>query len=247
LFRELAQRFNSSLLGWVWAILAPAVIMLGYAAVFTDIISISGATAHTSFAARSVLIFCGVVVFNFFAEILYRAPGLMHEHAAFVKRSIFPTEVLAWVAVLRTLVYFIISLGVLFAFELLLTHNIPVTALLLPLLLIPLVLFLMGATWFLMALGSFTRDVVHLMATIIPLLMLATPVFYISDNLPIPIRNWMKLNIMADYISMARDILIFNRLPGPVIYLSCVSMSYAVFVLGYAFFQKYKSILIDVI
>lgn len=248
LFRELASRFSGSILGWIWAIAAPLVMMLAYTVIFSGIFILSGKTGtQPGFGGRALLIFSGITLFSLFTELLYRAPTLLHEHASFIKKSIFPTEALAWIAVLRALVYAGVSFAVLIVFQLAIAHTLPATMLVTPLIIAPLVLLLLGSTWFLMALGAFTRDITHLMATIVPLFMWVTPVFYRLADVPAPIRPWMRLNIMADYIDMFRDIVLLGVLPSAKVYAVCVAVSYAAFILGYAFFMRYKSIIVDVI
>jgi lipopolysaccharide transport system permease protein len=247
LSRELASRFRGSMFGWIWAIAAPLVMMMAYTVVFSGIVTVSHVGQPQSFGSRALLIFTGMTIFNFVSELLYRGPALLHEHAPFIKKSIFPTETLAWIAVLRALVYSGISFAVLLVFKLALTWNLPWTSVLVPFLVIPLLMLLLGATWFLMALGAFTRDIVHLMATIVPLLMWVTPVFYTFADIPVTIQPWMRLNIMADYVDMLRDIVLFGITPDLQLYGICVVVSSAVFFLGYAFFIQYKSIIVDVI
>lgn len=247
LTRELSARFRGSILGWVWAVAAPLVMMLAYTVIFSGVLVLSHSSAHGGFGTHALLIFSGITVFNLFTELLYRSPALLHEHAGFIKKSIFPTETLAWVAVLRALVYAGVSFAVLVVFEFAMTRQLPATALLVPLLVLPLVLLLLGATWFFMALGAFTRDITHLMATIVPLLMWVTPVFYKLSDVPQAARPWMRINIIADYIEMFRALMLDGSLPSLKLYGVCVAGSYAVFILGYTFFMRYKSIIVDVI
>jgi lipopolysaccharide transport system permease protein len=101
--------------------------------------------------------------------------------------------------------------------------------------------------WFLMALGAFTRDVAHVMASVIPILMFGTPVFYNFSQVPSNLAIWLRLNPIGDYIEMMRDITLHDRLPNPFAYLAIVAVSYAVFLLGYQFFMRYKSVIVDVI
>lgn len=245
--RELASRFRGSLFGWGWAVAAPLVMMFAYTIVFSGIFVLSGKAQHTSFGARGLIIFTGITIFSLFSELLYRAPALLHEHATFIKKSIFPTETFAWIAVLRALVYAAISFGVLIVFELATTHALPWTALLTPLLAIPLILLLLGTTWFLMALGAYTRDVTHLMATVVPVTMWITPVFYRIQDIPAAGRFWMHLNLIGDYIEMFRAIMIAGTLPSLRLFAACAVTSYLVFFLGYTYFMRNKAIIIDVI
>jgi lipopolysaccharide transport system permease protein len=247
LFRELASRFSGSILGWVWAVAAPLVMMLAYTVIFSGIFVLSHSSQPTPFGTRALLIFSGMTLFGLFTELLYRAPTLLHEHASYIKKSIFPTETLAWIAVFRALVYASISFGVLIVFKLAITRNLPTTALFTPLLVAPLVMLLLGSTWFLMALGAFSRDVTHLMATFVPLFMWITPVFYRLSDVPLAVRPWMRLNIMADYIEMFRGAVLVGVLPSTAMYATCALISYIVFIVGYTFFTRYKSIIVDVI
>ncbi|MCC2102055.1 MAG: ABC transporter, partial [Hyphomicrobiales bacterium] len=137
--------------------------------------------------------------------------------------------------------------GTLLAVRLYTVHYISWTVLLVPLIILPFMLLMLGTVWFLMALGAFTRDVAHLMVSIVPLLMFATPVFFQIEQLPAGLQPWIKLNLVGDYIAMLRDLVIYARFPSPWMYLGCVVASYAVFLFGYAFFKEYKSVIVDVL
>ena len=247
LTRELASRFSGSLFGWIWAVAAPLLMMSAYTVVFSGILTISNSNVQSGIGARSLVIFSGITLFSLFSELFYRAPSMLHEHAGFIKKSIFPIETLAWIAVFRALVYTTISFAVLLVFEFALTWHLPWTVIFLPVVIAPFVLFLLGCVWFLMALGAFTRDVVHLMATIIPLMMFVTPVFYRFSDMPEKVRPWAHVNILGDYIDIVRDIVLYGQIPSFLLCGICFLVSYAVFLLGYNFFIKYKSIFVDVI
>jgi lipopolysaccharide transport system permease protein len=208
--------------------------------------------ARTSAAKQGVgnyalFIFTGLIVFNFFSELASRAPDLLREHAHVIKKSIFPSETLAWTASIRALVYAGISFGVLLVFQIALTHSIPPTMLLLPLVVAPYFLLLLGITWFLMAFGSFTRDMSHLMVSIVPVLMFATPIFYSIDDVPENLRIYFHCNLIANYVEMMRDLVILNRLPDPTLYFGTVLVSLLAFRSGYRFFMRYKAVFVDVL
>ena len=245
--RELAARFRGSILGWAWAIFGPLVMLSAYTIIFSNAIGVPPSARAGGVQTYAVSIFTGLIVFNLFSELAYRSPGLLHEHVNFIKKSIFPSETLAWTASIRALTYAAISFGILLLFIIGVTHALPLTALLVPFIIVPLVLFLLGTCWFLMALGSFTRDVAHLMISIVPVLMFATPIFYSIDDVPERLRVYIHLNIMGNYVEMIRDALIRGRLPSPLLYLGTVFVSLAIFRFGYRFFMRYKSIFVDVI
>ena len=243
--RELKSRFRDSFLGWIWAIFAPLAMLLAYTAIYTIATpAIASGVPIYDYAAAS---FCGLILFNVFAELAARSPTLLHEHVHFIKKSIFPSETIAWTSTIRAIVYGGISFGTLLAVRLATVHSISWTVIFTPLIILPFMLLMLGTVWFLMALGAFTRDVAHLMVSIVPLLMFATPVFFQIEQLPAGLQPWIKLNLVGDYIAMLRDLVIYARFPSPWMYLGCVVASYAVFLFGYAFFKEYKSVIVDVL
>ncbi len=245
--RELAARFRGSILGWLWAVFGPLVMLTAYTIIFSNSVGVPKSAKAGGLQTYALSIFAGLTVFNLFSELAYRSPGLLHEHVHFIKKSIFPSETLAWTATIRALTYAAISFAILMLFTLFITHGIPLTALFVPFIVVPLVLFLLGSCWFLMALGSFTRDVAHLMISIVPVLMFATPIFYSIDDVPPGLRVWVHLNVMGNYVEMIRDALIRGHMPGVFLYLGTVLVSLVVFRFGYRFFMRYKSIFVDVI
>jgi lipopolysaccharide transport system permease protein len=245
--RELTVRFRGSMLGWLWAIFGPLIMLTVYTIIFSNAVGLPASAASRGVFSYAQSIFAGLIFFNLFSELAYRAPMLLHEHTTFIKKSIFPSETLAWTATIRAIVYAAISFGVLLTFQLLLTHWLPPTFLLLPFVFVPFFMFLLGVTWFLMALGSFTRDVTHLMASIIPVMMFATPIFYSVSDVPQHLQLLFKLNIVGDYIQMMRDLLLFGRLPDLLVYAGTVLASLLIFAFSYRFFMRYKAVFVDVI
>lgn len=245
--RELAVRFRGSILGWLWAIFGPLVMLSAYTVIFSSAVGVPASAKSGGVGSYSLSIFAGLIVFNVFSELAYRSPGLLHEHANVIKKSIFPSETLAWTATIRACVYALISLGVLVVFELVLTRWLPPTTLLLPFVLVPFFMFLLGISWFLMALGSFTRDVAHLMISIVPVFMFATPIFYSIEDVPEHLRIYAHLNPVGNYVEMIRDLLLLDKLPGALLYAGTVGATCAIFFYSYRFFMQYKAVFVDVI
>lgn len=246
--REYLSRYSGAALGWVWAVIAPLLVLGTYTTLF--FLTVPALRGDQSVSDYAGSIFIGLILFNLFSELGYRAPMLLHEHVNFVKRSIFPSETIAWTAAIRAFIYSGISFGVFIAFRFFTVGYVPWTTLLTPLVFIPFALFMLGVTWFLMALGAFTRDVAHIMASIVPLLMFATPIFYRLDYIAgmSPMAAlFMRVNLIADYVEMMRDLAFDGHLPNLFVYFFTVVASYAVFIGGYRFFMRYKSVIVDVI
>lgn len=245
--RELYERFKGSAAGWVWAIVAPLLSLVTYTLVFAGAVNLPGQPGARSQFDYALFIFGGLVSFNLFTEMAYRAPSLLQEYSHFIKLTMFPPEMLPIISTLRATVYSSIGLGLMLVAEVVLTGHLGWTALLLPLWLIPFVAFLIGLTWFLSAVGSFSRDVSYGMMTITPLLMFATPVFFSQEALSHPVNLLIYLNIMTGYIEIVRDLVVFGRLPGGAVCLWTLAMSALTFWGGYWFFVRNRDAIADVL
>ncbi|WP_395666346.1 ABC transporter permease [Methylocella sp.] len=245
--RELAVRFRGSILGWLWAVFGPLVMLSAYTIIFSNAVGVPNSAKGMGVGGYALSIFAGLIIFNLFSEIAYRSPAMLHEQASLIKKSIFPSETLAWTATIRGSVYALISLAVLVVFKLAASFSLPATALLLPFVAAPFFLMLLGLSWFLMALGSFTRDVAHLMISIVPVFMFATPIFYTIEDVPPHLRLYVHLNPIGNYVEMTRDLLLAGRAPDAMLYFGTVAGSLLVFYFGYRFFMQYKAVFVDVI
>jgi lipopolysaccharide transport system permease protein len=241
--RELYQRFRASYFGWIWAVATPLLMLLVFTAVSTNILKIGGDT-EINFALS---MFIGLLYFNLFAELLNRAPLLLSEHVNFIKKSIFPSEILAWTSMLRSLTYAGIGFVVYLAFQLYIVGIIPLTALLLPFILLPLFLFLLGMVWFFSALGAFTRDISFMVAAVMPIFIFVTPVFYSVIGQPLEVQLTTYINPLAPYVEMTREILLLGRLPDLMTFLIAWGVAVVVFYGGYSFFMRFRSVAVDVI
>ncbi len=240
--RELTVRFKASALGPAWAVISPLVLLAVYVVAFNGLI---GTPAGQSTGNRALSIFVALVFFNLLAELAGRAPLLIQEHMHFIKRTIFPpprspgSRSSARSSMPRSRS----ALPPVHAGD----AGLSWTVLLVPLVAIPYVLFLLGLVWFLSALGAFTRDLAYLMLTIIPVLIFVTPVFYAIGDLPEGVRWLSYFNPAAGFIEMGRDLILRGRLFDPLVYVVSTAGSLVVFYWGYALFQRYRRILVDVI
>jgi lipopolysaccharide transport system permease protein len=246
--REVAERFKGSIAGWVWAVVAPLLAIAVYTFAFTTNLKLP--LADSAMGARigyALFIFSGIIVFNFWSEMAFRAPMLLHEYVHFIKQTIFPSDMLAIISTLRATLYTVISIAVMLIFQLIAVHSLPWTVLLMPLIFIPFMAFLVGMSWFLCAVGAFTRDAGYLMINIVPLFMFATPVFYPQDMLPSPWNMVIYINALTGYVEVMRDIVLFGVLPSWKVYAWTLFTSVFTFYAGYWFFDRYRNVIVDVI
>ena len=246
--REVAERFKGSVAGWVWAVVAPLLAIAVYTFAFTTNLKLP--MADSAMGARvgyALFIFSGIIVFNFWSEMAFRAPMLLHEYVHYIKQTIFPSDMLAIISTLRATLYTIISIGVMLVFQLLAAGYLPWTVLLMPLILIPFTAFLIGMSWFLCAIGAFTRDAGYLMINIVPLFMFATPVFYAHEMLPEPWDLVIYINALTGYVEVMRDIMLLGVLPSWKVCVWTLFTSVFSFYAGYWVFDRYRNVIVDVI
>ena len=218
--REVAERFKGSVAGWVWAVVAPLLAIAVYTFAFSGRLQLPDRYIVTADRNLSYALFIlsGIVVFNFWSEMAFRAPMLLHEYAHFIKQTIFPSDMLAVISTLRATLYTVISLVVLLIFQFCAMGTLPWTMVLLPFIFVPFIAFLIGMSWFLCAIGAFTRDAGYLMINIVPLFMFATPIFYHQSTLGRSLGSLIYANALTGYVEVMRDIMLVGKLPDWTVY-----------------------------
>jgi lipopolysaccharide transport system permease protein len=246
--RELAARFTGSAGGWLWAVAAPLFAIAVYTFAFTTKLQMTfvGEQGQAPIA-YALFIFAGLIVFNFFSEMAYRSPMLLHEYAHFIKQTIFPSDMLAVISTLRAAAYTGIGAIVMLICIAAVKGGLPWTVIFVPLIFIPLAAFLMGLSWFLSAIGAFTRDAGYLMINIVPLFMFLTPVFFTHTSRPPPWDILFHLNALTAYVEVMRDLVLTGVLPNPLVILWMLVTSIFTFYFGYWFFDRYRNVIVDVI
>jgi lipopolysaccharide transport system permease protein len=152
----------------------------------------------------AVNLFAGLIVFNLFSECVNRAPGLVVANPNYVKKVVFPLEVLGCVAVGSAGFHALTSLLILLLFELLAFHHLPLTLLWLPLIWLPLILGSLACTWLLSAAGVFLRDIGQLIGVGLNMLMFLSPIFFPLSALPARWQPLLQLNPLAQAIEQTR-------------------------------------------
>src|SRR5450830_236429 len=179
--REILGRYKGSIMGLAWSFFNP-VLMLTVYTFFFSVVFKSGWTAipgsPESKASFAVILFVGMIVHGFFAEVVNRGPSIILSNVNYVKKVVFPLEILPWVTVASALFHTLISLLVLLVVQVLISQNLPWTTLFFPLILLPLILASLGFAWFLAAMGVYARDIGQVTGVFTSVLMFLSPVFY---------------------------------------------------------------------
>ncbi len=247
--REVVGRYKGSAMGLTWSFFNPVFMLVVYTFVFSEIFKsrwggVGGDDSKTQFA---VLLFVGMIVLGLFSEVVNRAPTLILSNVNYVKKVVFPLEILPIIAMGAALFHSLISLCVLLAAFALFNGYVQWTAVFTPLVLLPLVIITMGLAWILSAIGVFLRDVGQTIGIITTVLMFLSPVFYPVTAVPERFRPFMMANPLTFIIEQSREVLVWGHTPdwqGLGIYtLGATLIAWA----GFALFQKTRKGFADVL
>ncbi|MCA0297421.1 MAG: ABC transporter permease [Proteobacteria bacterium] len=247
--REVASRYKGATMGVAWSFITPILMLAVYTFVFSVVFKArwGAADAPESNAQFAIIMFVGIVMHGLFAEVINRAPSLVLGNVNYVKKVVFPLEILPGVAISSALFHMCVSLVVLFSAMLLINGAVHWTAVFLPMVVLPLVVLTLGLAWFLAALGVFLRDVTQVTSIITMVMLFLAPVFYPITAIPENYRWLIMINPLTFIIEQSRDVIIWGRLPdflGLAVYSVVASI---VAWLGFAWFQKTRKGFADVL
>jgi lipopolysaccharide transport system permease protein len=245
--REVIGRYRGSTMGIAWSFFHPVLMLTVYTFVFSVIFKTRWSAESTSKTEFALLLFAGLIVFNLFAECANRAPTLILSNINYVKKVVFPLEILPWVALGSALFHALISLGV-WTLAYTIFFGIPhATTLLMAVVILPLLLFIAGLTWALAALGVYLRDVSQFIGIVTTVLMFLSPIFYPASAIPEKYRVLLNLNPLTSAVEQTRDVLFWGKVPDPLVFLAYLAGATLVAWLGFIWFQKTRKGFADVL
>jgi lipopolysaccharide transport system permease protein len=247
--REVIGRYKGSVMGLAWSFFNPIFMLMVYTFVFSEVFksrwgNIGDTESKTQFA---VVLFVGMIILSLFSEAINRAPRVIVSNANYVKKVIFPLEILPVVAMGAALFHSFISLVVLASALVIFNGYLHWTALFLPFVILPLVILTLGFSWILASLGVFIHDVAQSVSMLTGILMFLSPVFYPVSAVPESFRVYLMANPLTFIIEQSREVLIWGHLPnwlGLGVYTFGATI---VAWLGFAWFQKTRKGFADVL
>lgn len=249
--REVVGRYKGSILGLAWSFFNPVLMLSVYTFVYSVVFKArwsvgpsADAETKTEFA---LLLFVGMIVHGLFSEIVNRAPQLILNNQNYVKRVVFPLEILPVVSMLAAVFHAMVSLVVMLLAFSLFNGYLPWTAVYAPLVILPLVVLTLGFSWALASLGVFLRDLGQFIGLVSTVLMFLAPVFYPVSALPEEFRPWMMANPLTFIIEQMREVLIWGHTPDAAGLARYSLVSAAVAWAGFAWFQKTRKGFADVL
>lgn len=245
--REVSARYKGSVLGVVWSFVTPLLMMAVYTFVFSVVFKARWSVESQSKTEFALVLFAGLMVFNLFAETITRAPFLIQSSANYVKKVVFPLEILPAVSLGASLFHLMVNFGVWLLFYFVFVGVPPMTAWLAIVTIVPLVFFTLGLSWFLASMGVYVRDIGQIIGVITSVLLFMSPIFYPLSALPAQLQPWLLLNPITQVVEGTRDVLLWGVLPSVSLYIAYLVCSLVVAWLGFAWFQKTRKGFADVI
>nr|WP_024686767.1 ABC transporter permease [Pseudomonas asturiensis] len=245
--REVIGRYRGSVIGIAWSFFNPLLMLAVYTFVFSEVFQARWAGQDTSKGGFAILLFVGMIVHGLFAECANRSPSLIMSNGNYVTKVLFPLEVLSVVTLGSALFHTGTSLIVLLLAQFVLTHTLHWTALLLPLVLLPLAIATLGFSWLLAALGVYLRDVGQVIGVLTTVLLFLSPVLYPVAALPPAYQPWLRLNPLTYIIEESRNVLLFGRWPDWQSLALAMLIACVIAMAGFAFFQKARKGFADVL
>ena len=242
--RDVLLRYRGAMFGVAWMFLNPLLMLGIFAFVFGSIFQTRWPHQDRG-APFWVILYIGLIVFNIFAEALSRSPSAVRSYPTFVKKILFPIEILPVVPIGSALIHAAFNFLVLVC-ALAWTGRLQVEILLIPLLVIPSVLLASGFAWFIAAWGVFIKDMTQIIPVFVQMLLFLSPVFYPATAVPEILRPLYALNPLATIIEVCRAAVLGLAIPW-LSWIIALAFGVVAAVLGYAFFQHAREEFADVL
>lgn len=195
----------------------------------------------------ALMLFAGLIVFQFFSESITRAPTLLLMNVSYIKKVVFPLETLGWVLIGAASVSALSSTAILLLAYSILIDIPPWTAIFFPVVIIPLALFVLGCVWFFSSLGVYLRDLNQVIASVIPLMLFMSPIFYTIDAIPERFHIFIYVNPLSFIIGQMRNVLLYGKAPDLTGLAMYTALALVIAWVGYIWFCLTKHGFSDVV
>ena len=246
-WREISSRYRESVLGTVWAAINPLLMLAIYTFVFGYMLKTHWPGLGESKLLFALTLFTGLIVNTLFAETINRCTTVIAENANYVKKVVFPLEMLPLVVLGSSLFHAAVSFGILILANAIVGTGLHWTMLLLPVVIVPIVLATAGIAWLLASLGVYLRDASQVVGFLTAFLMFLSPIFYPLQSFPPAMRHWLFLNPLTLPVVQARQVVMTAQLPGWHSLVVSYAVSLVVAALGLWFFERTRAGFADVV
>lgn len=245
--REILGRYRGSYLGLFWLFFNPFLMLMVYTFIFGLVFKIRTNLGVGSMFDFAMVLFLGLIVFNFFAECINRSTFVILSNVNYVKKVIFPLEILPIVVIITALFQLIFNFAVWFMVYIVFYGLPHPSSLFLPFVLLPIIFFTMGFSWIFAALSVYLRDLSQILGFIVSALMFLSPIFYSINTISESYQFLFWMNPLTPSIEITRQILFFGETPNFVLLFLYALIGLLVVFFGFFLFQKMRKGFADVI
>ena len=246
--RDISQQYQGSFFGIAWSVIAPLSTLLTYTFVFSVIFKARWqGQAETSPGQFAVVLYAGMTAFNIFSTMATRSPGLILSVPNYVKKVVFPTEIMPVIALGSALFTSLINVVLVIFINLIFQHSFSAALIFLPLAYLPLIFLSLGTGWLLASLGVYIRDIGQGVVIAVQILFFLSPIFYPIEAVPESFQKILYANPLTIIVTSFRQTMVWN-LPLPWTNWILITLATFVFaLLGYVWFMKTKKGFADVL
>ena len=245
--RAILGRYRGTVLGLLWSLVTPLLLLAVYTFVFGTILQVRWVSQSGGNAEFAAILFSGMLVHGILAECLTQASTLIVANPQYVKKVVFPLEALPWVTVISAFFQGVISTGILLAYLFFVQGGIPWTAVLFPIPLFILAFVCIAAGWLISATAVYLKDIAQMMGLLSTVLFFMAPILYPKTALPVEFQNLLYLNPLTYIIEQFRAVVLWGELPnwnGLALYgIASVAVAW----MSLAWFQKTRKGFADVL
>jgi len=245
--KDIEQKYKGSVLGILWSIIVPILMLIIYTFVFSEIFQAKWDIDTSDKYQFALVLFCGLSAFNLVGEVMNRSTVLIASNTNYVKKVIFPLELFPVVISLSSLFNCIINFIILVIARLILQKCISPTLYLIILAMFPLLILSIGLGLFISAISVYLKDVGNVISVVVTILMYISPVFFPLSSVPENFRVICELNPMTYIIENFRRVVLYDQYLNWNFYFLSLAIAFMVFLLGKIIFMRAKEGFADVL
>jgi len=212
--RDIQQRYRGSQLGFLWAFFYPVLMLLVYTFVFSIVMRVRWGIPGQENLGFGLILFAGLLCHSLMAEIVISAVSSIRSNSQYVKKVVFPIEIISLVTIANAIFHMMLGIGILLIVFVITGNSLHWTLLLTPIVLLPFIVFLTGLSWFLAVLGVYVRDLGQIVGVLMTVLMFMCSILFPFDRLPLELQPYVLwLNPLTIIVEQLRAVMLFGQQP----------------------------------
>jgi len=246
--RQMARNYQASYLGLLWAFLSPLLMVVLLTLIFSEIIGIKfkEVTGNPSLNF-GLFLYCGLLPFLAYSQALSRGVNVIRRNSGLVQGVVFPLEVLPLTTMAASLVQNVLGVGALLFVLVLFGQELHLTTLLLPLVLIPQLLFILGLCYLMAVAGTYVPDIRETLRAVIRGTFFITPILWPTGRVPEQYSFLVDYNPLAVLVDAYRNLILNGKLPDLESAFWFTLFAVALFVVGLVVFNRVKQNFADLL